>query len=328
MMMTVSQVKEDMLNTSVRQMIVIACFGSEQDRSQPSDAFPAIAMPGHSGLDGLIRPVVIGSEQSLAKTYHHDALTPYTFENAAGSYSKAGKLGIGPKLIVSDSATESLFMEYLRDGWRASVVTDFKDSAMLEKLVAVKKTWHQKGSSSLDLSAFDVFDRYKMVWDSLSSPLPLPANTDISIDVLTHLVGDIRKSVTASGSDLAILHGENTMSNVLISEDKKLKLVDFDRTTISDPMWDLAAMSLEVCTDDSDRNQLLEMYYGQTSASLLARLKLYSIVDDAVWAMWALLGETNTYRKGTELYKYAANRLVRIRHHLTQFELSKLNKEL
>ena len=69
MMMTVSQVKEDMLNTSVRQMAVIARFGSEQDCSQPSDPFPAIAMPGHSGLDGLIRPVITSYSIHYTKLY-------------------------------------------------------------------------------------------------------------------------------------------------------------------------------------------------------------------------------------------------------------------
>lgn len=326
--MTVSQVKEDILNTSVRQMAVIDRLGSKQDRSQPNDPFPAIAMPGHSGLDGLVRPVHIGEKPCLAKTYHHDVLTPFTYDNAVASYTKAGQLDIGPNLMLSDAITESLFIEYLQDGWRSGVVTDFKDKAMLEKLVVLKQQWHCDGCSSLDYSAFDVFETYKAKWDALTQPLPMPSNTDITIEYLSQLVAGIKKAFMAAGFDLAILHGENAMSNVMVSDDHTLKLVDFDRTTISDPMWDLAAMSLEVCTDDEDRNQLLEMYFGQSSVSLLARLKLYSLVDDAVWAMWALLGETNAYRKGPELYKYAANRLVRIRHHLSQFELSTLHKEM
>jgi hypothetical protein len=327
-MMTSRRIQEDQRMTSVRQMLGINRFGNEGEAHSLAEPFPAIAVPVHHGLDGLIRPVSFADKPCLVKTYHHDVLAPYCFENAVTSYAKAGELGLGAKLIVSDCASESLLIEYKRDGWKTAVVTDFKDSALYEKLVCTKKTWHMNGSSSLQLSAFDVFDCYYKMWDQITPQLPMPVNIDITIEKLAEWVRTIKSAFIASGFDLAVLHGENTISNVLISESNQLVLVDFDRTTIADPMWDLAAMSLEICTDDEDRNQLLEMYYGQTSVSLLARLKLYTVIDDAVWALWALLGELNTYRKGPELYKYAANRLVRLCHHVSTFELSKLIKEM
>jgi len=327
-MITSMRFEEDMLNTDARQTAMIKRFCSKQELVQLTDPFPALAMPAHKGLDGLIRPVKSDQQEYLFKSYHHDALPPYTFSNAVTSYAKAGELGIGPKLIVGDSTTESLILEYLHDDWRMAVVTDFKDKDLLSNLVSTKKTWHQKGSSELKISAFDIFTHYKKVWEASANKVPLPVNTDITLEKMDAWMSSIQSAFTAAGYDLAVLHGENTTSNILLSTGKQIALVDFDRTTVSDPMWDLAALSHEVCADDEDRAALLEMYFGQSSTALLARMKLYMLVDDAVWSLWALLGEMNEYRKGPELYKYAANRLIRLRLHVSNFDLSTLIREM
>jgi len=327
-MITSMRFEEDMLNTDARQTAMIKRFCSAQESLQLADPFPALAMPAHKGLDGLIRPVKTDQQECLFKSYHHDVLPPYTFSNAVTSYAKAGELGIGPKLIVGDSTTESLIIEYLKDDWRMAVVTDFKDKDLMARLVSTKKTWHQQGRSELDISAFDIFTHYKKVWEASANKVPLPVNTDITLEKMADWMSTIQSAFSAAGYDLGVLHGENTTSNILLSTGKQIALVDFDRTTVSDPMWDLAALSHEVCTDDEDREALLEMYFGQSSKALLARMKLYMLVDDAVWSLWALLGEMNEYRKGPELYKYAANRLIRLRLHVSNFDLSTLIREM
>lgn len=101
-------------------------------------------------------------------------------------------------------------------------------------------------------------------------------------------------------------------------------LVDFDRSVNSDPLFDLGGLSLDLCRGEDERIELVEIYLGRTDEATLARIKLYALVDDFLWACWALLAEINPGTHGPELFKYASNRFVRLSHHLQQFDLPHL----
>lgn len=120
------------------------------------------------------------------------------------------------------------------------------------------------------------------------------------------------------------MHGETTVSNILLGPGIAVLLVDFDRAVNADPFYDLGALSLDICRNDDERQEMLEMYCGHTGAALLARVKLYAIVDDFLWGCWALLAELSPAMRGPELLKYTSNRFLRDSHHLEAFQTGQL----
>ncbi|MEI4474096.1 phosphotransferase [Frigidibacter sp. MR17.24] len=325
---------------------------------------PALAMPAHSGLDGLIS-ILPGTEDApgrVVKTFHRAALAPYAFAGAAEAAALAGGIGIGPDLLSADPATATLvgahpgggwrtamvpdFLEPERlalsadpatatlvgahpgGGWRTAMVPDFLEPERLAALMALKRRWHGAGSVAAATSPRAVFDALAARL-AAEATLPLPATVAMTPAELGQWVARIAGAIEAAGSDPVLLHGENMVSNVLCGPDGALRLLDFDRAAMGDAYWDLGALSVEFCVDDTDRAALLEAYLGHApAADQMARLKLYALLDDAIWAVWAILGEADPERRGPELYKYACNRLVRLRLHLSIFDMAKLLREV
>jgi thiamine kinase-like enzyme len=91
----------------------------------------------------------------------------------------------------------------------------------------------------------------------------------------------------------------------MIGSDKAVKLVDFDRACVGDPMYDLGAFGLEFCQFDYQLIEALEMYNGSFDEKLFNRCKLYMIVDDFLWGCWGKTSHYNSYRReAIEFYKY------------------------
>lgn len=273
--------------------------------------------------DGLVTPIRLEEGRGLVKTLYSSALSPLSFENARAAVERAGEIGVGPHLRLADAGTLTLLMADVSDTHHLARTKDLKQPAILAKVVALKRRWHRDGVGA-NLSPFEIFTAVVSSLKARGSPLPMPPSIDLTWNKIIDMTAQVEGAITASGVDLAVAHGQNTAYNVLIGPNGSILLADFDRACRADPLWDIAALALEIAADNAGRNLLLELYLGRSSKETLARLKLYGLVDDALGAAWALAGDLDTERKGSELYKRAANRLIRIEHCLRVFDLDAL----
>lgn len=290
----------------------------------PGEALPPLAMPAHSGLDGLLSPVMTSDGPVLVKTYHGGALAPFGFDGAVRAARLAARAGIGPEVISASPVTQTLVTADLRPGFRTAMVTDFLDPDRLAMLMTAKKRLHGCGHVAEDITSRDIFAALRP-----RATLPLPGTVGMQVEGLRQWVNRIADALEAAGHDKVLLHGENTVSNVLLDDSGTVMLCDFDRAGMGDAYRDLGAMANDLCVDDIDRAQLLEAYLGHTPApDQMARLKLHAMLDDAIWALWALAGESDPERRGPELYKYACNRVVRFRVALSSCDMARLLREV
>ncbi len=311
-----------------RHAEALARLGGDHPDFAADPAQPSLAMPSHSGLDGIASAAVANGSAVMVKTFHRDALAPFTFEGAVAATRLAGEAGIGPRLLAVDPVTATLVTERLTDPWRTASLPDFLSPRRIADLTALLRRWHGAGTGDERPSPLEEF-RHLAARAAGPGALPLPATFGMAFAQLDQWVERICAALEASGGEVALLHGEMMLSNVLIAGDGALRMVDFDRAGMGDPWRDLGALSLELCVDDEDRHALLAAYLGQSPATdQVARLKLFALLDDAIWAIWALTGEASADRRGPELYKYASNRLVRFRHHLSLFDMAKLLREV
>ncbi len=293
-----------------------------------SGAIPAIAVPMHQGLDGLMRPVTVDGRAAMLKTFHRGLDLPSGFDGAAEACRAAAEAGVAPDLLAVEQETRSLLFADLGEGWRQAGLRDLIDPECLSAVLAVKKSWHAKGRLSGHLSPREEFGALLARWKA-ADLAPLPVTLRMGADQIADWVKLICAALEADEREAVALHGENALSNVMISETGAIRLVDFDRAVMGDAFRDLGALSLELCADDVDRAALLTAWTGVAPTPLdMARLKLNELLDDAIQAFRAMLGEAEPDRKGPELYKYASNRLVRLRTNLSDFDMAKLLREV
>lgn len=290
----------------------------------PAAALPSISMPMHLSLDTVSCPVrFAGSTLAvLAKAYHAGILAPYTFAAAVEATRRAGEAGVAPRLVASSEKEQVIATELLDAGWRMAIASDVRKPEIKAAVLDVKKTWHRQEKLATTVSPFDVARDYASRLEPHFASIPFKGG--IPFPQVLQWIARIEEALLAAGSDVSPVHGENTVSNVLVGPGDRIALVDFDRATNGDPLHDVGALCLDVCRNDRERMETVEMYVGRMDPAVLARVKLYGLVDDFVWGCWALLAEADPALRGPEWFKYASNRFVRLTYHLQSFDMQDL----
>lgn len=309
----------------------LAFFADAQPEIGP--AVPAIAMPMHMALDAIACGVTdpATSRSAFAKTFHEGALAPFTFPGVVEAASRAHAAGIAPALVGSDELSSTLLFEMLGPEWRMALAPDIRRSEVKQAVIAAKKIWHGQPALATTLSPFDVARDYILRLEPHLSPShadPLVFKGIFSFAALKEWLFSIEAALGAAGTDLTPIHGENTVSNVMIDPAGRILLVDFDRAVMADPLFDLGGLCLDLCRNDDERMEAVEIYAGSADQAILARVKLYGLVDDFVWGCWGLLAELNPAMRGPEFYKYANNRFVRLCHHIETFDVGTLLRKI
>lgn len=115
--------------------------------------------------------------------------------------------------------------------------------------------------------------------------------------------------------DLYLLpcHNDTVPENFIKSGDDKIYLIDWEYSGMNDPMWDLAAHSLE-CEFSADDEELFLSYYfeGEVSEKYRTRILINKICQDFLWSIWTNIKEA----KGDNFGTYGIDRYNRAKENL------------
>ena len=111
-------------------------------------------------------------------------------------------------------------------------------------------------------------------------------------------------------------HIDPAFSNFILDEDDNIYLIDWEYSGMFDPMWDIAAYSLEAGYTESEED-LFVNYYFQREATALEkeRIHLHKIFQDYFWSLWTLFKE----EKGDDFGTYGKNRFERAKKNIIVF---------
>ncbi|MDR3464396.1 MAG: phosphotransferase [Xanthobacteraceae bacterium] len=275
---------------------------------------PPIIMPMHLAIDAtpcLVRPR--SGAPVFLKIYAPDMLPFIDLDAAVAAATRAGQCGIGPAVIAHDADRSAVLFDFLApDAWRMASRADLETIAVRSAIFAAKRAWHRSGLLGRTRSPFEVIRAYRERINSLAERTPSASTLPLAFHTLADWTERIERGIAAAGIDLAPLHGENALSNVMLGPANEVRLVDFDQAANGDPLYDVGAFCLEFCSFDDEIEAAVELYLGHSDQRAVARAKLYMIVDDFLWGCWALLAHATSPRATTvEFYKYAQNRLLR-----------------
>ena len=293
-------------------------------------AFPPIAMPMHLSIDGGTYIVVAQNpdEMCFLKVYADDRIGGLDLAKTVAVSQQAARCGIAPKVLGSSSKPDSILFEHLGPDWRPALAHDLEDIGIREKSIAVKRLWHAKGTSADGPSPLETAGEFatRMATGTAGgSPIKKPNG----YRTMLAWIERIHQALIAAGVPQQPLHGENTVTNVMIGPDQTIRLVDFDRVCVGDPMYDLGAFCLEFCHFDYQLTEAVEMYNGNFDESLFNRCKLYMIMDDFLWGCWGKISHyTSPRSEGIEFYKYGEVRFLRCLHHINTWDVDTLMRRI
>lgn len=269
-----------------------------------------VASPTHRAVDS--QNWFVASDDAPAgyflKILHADQADFVDLDGSVTAARQAAALGLTPAPLWHSTQLSAVVFDRLPDVWRTARMDDLRKRAVLEGVIAAKKTLH--GSTPLD-AAWTVFDRIRLTDEALADA-GIPA---ISADGwwMRECVGDIEAAITAAGFDQRPAHADGLASNIMIAPDGAVQLVDFDEARNVDPFYDIGILLNEAFQFDSEMQPALEIFEGHFRQTSLNRCRLYGIADDLLWGMWGTLMDTVSPRGGVEFLKYAQWRLLRCR---------------
>ena len=141
-------------------------------------------------------------------------------------------------------------------------------------------------------------------------------------------VDRIESGFAAAGFDIRPCHGDGIASNVMLGPGHAVRLVDFEWASNNDPLYDLAALLVDIEPWDDGVREAVEMHEGRFDERAYSRVKLHMILDDFIWANFALMAAHLSPRRHVEFFKYGAFKLLRCRYHLRIWPVEELLRKI
>jgi thiamine kinase-like enzyme len=112
---------------------------------------------------------------------------------------------------------------------------------------------------------------------------------------------------------LAPCHNDTVPENFIKSGEKRIYLIDWEYSGMNDPMWDLAAHSLECNFSEDDEELFLKLYFGKApEEKYRKRIIINKICQDFLWSIWTNIKEA----KGDDFGTYGIDRYNRAKKNL------------
>ena len=117
--------------------------------------------------------------------------------------------------------------------------------------------------------------------------------------------------------ELVSCHNDTVPENFLKKGDN-LFLIDWEYSGLNDPIWDLAAFSIESNLSDDEEKELLDYYFENSiNSTIKIRMEVHKICQDFLWSIWTIFKEMN----GVSFGEYGIKRLVSAQKRLEDLKL-------
>jgi thiamine kinase-like enzyme len=92
-----------------------------------------------------------------------------------------------------------------------------------------------------------------------------------------------------------------------IDDGRQLWLIDFEYSGNNDACFELGNTCQELQFNETQVTELCAAYFGQATASLLARMRLFALMSDVGWTLWGAI-QANISTIDYDFWEYAMTR--------------------
>jgi thiamine kinase-like enzyme len=218
----------------------------------------------------------------------------------------AASAGVAPRVLAYLPDQRALVIDWI-DG-RALTTADLDDAPTLGRVAAACRTLHAGPRFSSEFDMVVLQQRYLELVISRGYRLPI-----------TYL--DLLPRVAAIGNALALwplptvpCHNDLLAANIM-DDGEQIWFIDFEYSGNADPCFELGDLWSETGLPPDRLEVLVEAYFGKPSRTMIARTRLYGLLANYGWTLWASIQAATSavdfdfWSWGLEKYERAAAEL-------------------
>jgi thiamine kinase-like enzyme len=194
-------------------------------------------------------------------------------------------VGIGPTTVYFFEDTGVEVFEWIH-GYRTMTWGDAYNKEIFLKTADLIRCFNDYDAIKLPLTQTAFEQTYTM----MRMARELNAYIPPELKRMEFLTKEIEDAIMSGGIEYKPCHNDYWCNNIAINDDTgDVKLLDFEYASMNDECYDMGIYSgMNYFTEEMDV-VFIKQYYGFFNEEKFARLKLYKILADIKWAMWAVV---------------------------------------
>lgn len=169
-----------------------------------------------------------------------------------------------------------------------------------DKIAPILQTIHASGKELR--GEFAPFEEIKKYESLIEEKIPYANYEAVRKEVFS-----LEKRLAELGVDRKSCHIDLVPENFIESPQGRLYLIDWEYSSMNDPMWDLAALFLESEFTHQEEEAFLSRYESEQTPVSREKIAIYKILQDAIWSLWTVYKE----EQGADFGDYGVNRYQR-----------------
>ncbi len=177
-----------------------------------------------------------------------------------------------------------------------------------EKIAPILQTIHASGKELR--GEFAPFEEIKKYESLIEGNIPYANYEAVRKEVFS-----LEKRLADLGIDKKSCHIDLVPENFIESPQGRMYLIDWEYSSMNDPMWDLAALFLESEFTNQEEEDFLTYYESDKTPVSREKIRIYKILQDTIWSLWTVYKED----QGADFGDYGVNRYQRAVEGLTYY---------
>lgn len=177
-----------------------------------------------------------------------------------------------------------------------------------DKIAPILQTIHASGKELR--GEFAPFEEIKKYESLIEEKIPYA-----NYEAVREEVFSLEKRLADLGVDRKSCHIDLVPENFIESPQGRLYLIDWEYSSMNDPMWDLAALFLESEFTRQEEEDFLSHYESEQTPVSREKIAIYKILQDTIWSLWTVYKE----EQGADFGDYGVNRYQRAVKGLTYY---------
>ena len=169
-----------------------------------------------------------------------------------------------------------------------------------DKIAPILQTIHASGKELR--GEFAPFEEIKKYESLIEEKIPYA-----NYEAVREAVFSLEKRLADLGVDRKSCHIDLVPENFIESPKGRLYLIDWEYSSMNDPMWDLAALFLESEFTRQEEEAFLSHYESEQTPVSREKIAIYKILQDAIWSLWTVYKE----EQGADFGDYGVSRYQR-----------------
>ena len=169
-----------------------------------------------------------------------------------------------------------------------------------DKIAPILQTIHASGKELR--GEFAPFEEIKKYESLIEEKIPYANYEAVRKEVFS-----LEKRLIDLGVDRKSCHIDLVPENFIESPQGRLYLIDWEYSSMNDPMWDLAALFLESEFTRQEEEAFLSHYESEQTPVSREKIAIYKILQDAIWSLWTVYKE----EQGADFGDYGVSRYQR-----------------